>query len=151
MTPPPTLPAGHTSGASLAQPLLTLPEQTSHYLDASDLLSLEAVDALPASAVPAVVAQLAARQAYLAALQSRAAARLVTKSAIGSTPDDRIAPGQRLNANQLAKRMGRSVDYVYRHAKDWPFTVREDRAVSFDEAGFVRWQRQRMTTASRRF
>jgi predicted DNA-binding transcriptional regulator AlpA len=61
--------------------------------------------------------------------------------------EPRIAPGQRINAKQLAARMGRSLDYVYRHARRWPFTVREGRAVAFDEAGYVRWQRTKQRAA----
>lgn len=132
--------------AAVAHTLLS-PRPSTPFLAAlahdDHLPSLEQLDTLPAAALPAVVADLAARQAQLAALQARAAARLATMPAVASASDPRIAPGQRLSAQQLAERMGRSVDYVYRHADDWPFTVREGRSVTFDEAGFVRWQNKR--------
>jgi hypothetical protein len=48
---------------------------------------------------------------------------------------------------QLAARMGRSLDYVYRHAARWPFTVRDGRSVAFDEAGYVRWQKAKQRSA----
>ena len=99
-------------------------------------------------AVPAVIADLAARQAHLAALQARVAASLGNVSTASSATDQPIVPGQRLNASQLADRMGRSLDYVYRRAKRWPFTLREGRSVSFDEAGFVRWQRAKQRRAA---
>ena len=134
---PPARPLLHVT-TNLALPIAPAPDHD------VDLPSLETLDVLPPAALPGVVADLAARQAYLAALQARAAARLsaaptVTPSGYG------IAPGQRLSAQQLADRLGRSLDYVYRHADDWPFTVREGRSVKFDEAGFVRWQHKRMS------
>jgi len=89
-------------------------------------------------------------QAYLAAIQSRAAARLASAPMPAAGPDSRIAPGQRINAKQLAARMGRSLDYVYRHAPRWPFTVRDGtRALAFDEAGYVRWERSRQRAPTR--
>lgn len=112
----------------------------------ADLPSLETLDTLPAAALPGVVADLAARQAHLAALQARAAARLAATPTVAAASDPRIAPGQRLSAQRLAERMGRSVDYVYRHADEWPFTMHEGRSVMFDEAGFVRWQQKRTST-----
>jgi len=111
----------------------------------SPLPSLDTVDALPPAALPAFVADVAAQQAHLAAIQSRAAARLASAPLPAAGPDSRIAPGQRISAKQLAARMGRSLDYVYRHAARWPFTVRDGtRALAFDEAGYVRWERTRL-------
>ncbi len=132
--------------AAVAHPLLSprsrspFPAASAHY---ADLPSLESLDTLPAATLSGVVAELAARQAQLAALQARAAARLAATPTVASASDPRIAPGQRLSAHQLAERMGRSVDYVYRHADEWPFTIREGRSVTFDEAGFARWQQKR--------
>jgi hypothetical protein len=137
------------SGESVARPLLPssaepLSGDARVHDDDTPLPSLDTLDALPPTALPAFVADLAARQAHLAALQSRAAARLASAPLSAGGTDPRIAPGQRINAKQLAARMGRSLDYVYRHARRWPFTVRDGtRAVAFDEAGYVRWERTR--------
>lgn len=123
-----------------------LPDAFAHDND-TPLPSLQTLDALAPTAIPAFIADLAARQAHVAALQARAAARLASISTATPTPDQRIAPGQRLNAKQLATRMGRSVDYVYRHAKRWPFTVHDGRSVAFDEAGYVKWEKAKQRSA----
>ena len=45
-----------------------------------------------------------------------------------------------LTAEEVAERLQRSADWVYRQAKYWPFTRRlTRRTVRFSEAGLTRW------------
>jgi hypothetical protein len=57
---------------------------------------------------------------YQAALLVAACDREMAK-AEGAREWDRL-----VNAQEIAERMGRSVEYVYAHAAEWPFTVAED-------------------------
>jgi excisionase family DNA binding protein len=50
---------------------------------------------------------------------------------------------QLLTAEEVADRLHCSTDYVYRHAKRFPFMVREGRNVRFSERGLERYIQQR--------
>jgi hypothetical protein len=55
------------------------------------------------------------------------------------TGGERVVPDHLLTAKEVAQRYGRSVDWVYRQAKRWPFTVREGRGtLRFSERGLER-------------
>lgn len=109
------------------------------------LPSLDVVDDLAPDALPGFLADLAARLAHLAALQTRAAARLAALPPVAAEAQG--TPGRLLSAQQLAALMGRSLDYVYRRAKRWPFVIREGRALSFDEAGYLRWNNRKQRSS----
>ena len=49
-----------------------------------------------------------------------------------------------LTVEEAAPKLGTSVDHLYRHAKNYPFTVRNGRALRFSEVGIERFIRQRM-------
>lgn len=95
-----------------------------------ELPPMEAMDALPLEALPAVLAE-------LAALQGRAAARLCQSATSGRRDGEH--PTRLLTAAEVAARTNLSRDYVYRHASRFPFARRFGRAVRFDEAGLERW------------
>ena len=82
--------------------------------------------------------------AHCAALQSALAARLLSVDANGNgqpelSPEDRL-----LTVKQAAEKLGLSRDYIYRHAKALPFTVRIGRQVRFSNKGIERYLRQRL-------
>jgi len=85
-------------------------------------------------------AEAAAALTELASLQAAVAARLGAArpehaGADPASPDDRL-----LTAEDVADRLQRSVDWVYRQAKHWPFTRRlTRRTVRFSEAGLERF------------
>ena len=73
----------------------------------------------------------------LGALAERARARLVmTASAVKPTI---TASGSLLTAEEVAARLHVSKDYVYRHAKRWPFTRPVGRKLLFVETGLTHW------------
>lgn len=75
--------------------------------------------------------------AILAATQGRIAARLVTEAAIPRAPTnghDRL-----LKVGDASQRLGISTDWLYRHADELPFAVREGGALRFSEAGIAEW------------
>jgi hypothetical protein len=84
----------------------------------------------------------------LATLQAAVAARLRSTPsgdhAVGTAPEaDRL-----LTAEDVAERLNRSVDWVYRHARHWPFTRRlARRTLRFSEAGLHRFLTQRRAFA----
>lgn len=49
-----------------------------------------------------------------------------------------------LTAKEAGEKLGRSEDAMYRHADEFPFTVRDGRQVRFSEKGIERYIRQRM-------
>lgn len=57
---------------------------------------------------------------YQAALVVAACDRELTKTEGGRDWD------QLVTADEIAKMLGRSVEYVYAHASEWPFTVAEE-------------------------
>jgi len=92
------------------------------------------VASVPTAAVPALVAQAAAEQSRIAALQCALAARLVGGGTSVSTTTEKL-----LNVHEAADLLGLSVDWLYRHAKGLPFTRRVGRALRFDRVGVARW------------
>lgn len=103
---------------------------------AFDLPDVAAVDLLPADALPAAIAQ-------LAALQARAAARLC--QAATAARENQTRPSRLLTVAEVAARTGLSADYLYRHARHLPCARRFGRALRFDEAGLERWLASRRT------
>jgi predicted DNA-binding transcriptional regulator AlpA len=95
--------------------------------------SVEAIDGLDAAGLLDFLT-------YHGALMERARARL-TLERTAPTPPAAAAPGSErlLRACDVAARTGYSIDYVYRHAKRWPFTRRIGRNYRFSEAGFEHW------------
>jgi len=84
----------------------------------------DAVDALRPDQLPVVVA-------HLAALELRIAARLADEL---STSEDLVT------AAEAARLLGMSLDWVYRNAKDLPFTRRVGpRTLKFSNAGIRRY------------
>jgi predicted DNA-binding transcriptional regulator AlpA len=73
--------------------------------------------------------------------QSVATARLMAER---SSDDGRTAaaPDVNLSAEEAARRLGMSVDYLYKHKK-LPFRRQIGRRVVFSSAGLERWNRQR--------
>lgn len=94
----------------------------------------------PRRAFELSAAEAAALLIELASLQAVVAARLSTNTAarpvsISDSDSDRL-----LTAEEVAERFQRSVDWVYRQAKHWPFTRRlTRRTVRFSEAGLHRF------------
>lgn len=102
--------------------------------DVKDLVSdlLRVADLTPTEAATALV--------ELATLQSAVAARLHSTQTPGSGRPTVPQNDRLLTAGEVAGRFGRSVDWVYRHAKHWPFTRRlTRRTVRFSEAGLERF------------
>ncbi len=60
---------------------------------------------------------------------------------IGTTTANKAAPDRErlLTAAEVAARTGLSLDYVYRHARRWPFARKIGRASRFSESGLERW------------
>jgi predicted DNA-binding transcriptional regulator AlpA len=85
----------------------------------------------------------------LASLQAAVAARL-RATADGVPPLSADTDSDRLlSAADVAGRLGRSIDWVYRQAKHWPFTRRlTRRTVRFSEAGLLRWLATRRSVNS---
>jgi hypothetical protein len=93
---------------------------------------------------PALIPQehIAAMLAQLAALQSALAARLLQDSAIHNQSLPATSePEELLTAEQAAAQLNVSVDWMYRHASELPFTKRLSRkALRFSKAGLLRWR-----------
>jgi predicted DNA-binding transcriptional regulator AlpA len=96
------------------------------------------VASVPTAAVPALVAQAAAEQSRIAALQSALAARLLAEGTSVSTTTEKL-----LNIHEAADLLGLSVDWLYRRAKGLPFTRKVGRALPFDRVGLDAWVRAR--------
>jgi hypothetical protein len=102
-------------------------------MDAAELarrVPLEALDAVAVEDLPAVAL-------YLAALQSAAAARLA--AATRPVAVSRNGTEALLDVREAAARLHVSPDWLYRRAKQLPFSRRVGRAVRFDPAGLARW------------
>jgi predicted DNA-binding transcriptional regulator AlpA len=89
--------------------------------------------------LPALLVEVAALQGRLAAVSNALSARLLADAAVGSPP----RPGgfeHLLDVQEAAARLGMSTDWLYRHARQLPFTRRVGRrAVKFDPEGLTRW------------
>ena len=49
-----------------------------------------------------------------------------------------------LGVEEAARKLGKSKDALYRHADDYPFTVRDGHSLRFSEQGIEKFIRQRM-------
>jgi predicted DNA-binding transcriptional regulator AlpA len=89
--------------------------------------------------LPALLVEVAALQGKLAAVSNALGARLLADGVADSTP----RPGDvehLLDVQEAATRLGMSTDWLYRHARQLPFTRRVGRrAVKFDPTGLARW------------
>ena len=75
--------------------------------------------------LPALLVEVAALQGQLAAVSNALSARLLADTATG-----RLRPGGRehlLDIQEAAARLGMSTDWLYRHARQLPFTRRVGR------------------------
>ncbi len=90
---------------------------------------------------PEVARDLLAR---LAPLQTVLLAQALTRSASGDggQPETR-GEDRLLSVKEAARKMNVSSDYIYRHAKDLPFTVRVGSRLLFSERGIEQWVRHR--------
>ncbi len=75
-------------------------------------------------------------------LKAVAWAQLLTPN--GRNPSAGVqAPDELVNAREAARRLGLSLDYVYRHARQLPFTVRVGRQLRFSSRGIERYIERR--------
>jgi predicted DNA-binding transcriptional regulator AlpA len=71
--------------------------------------------------------------------------RLLALRASGNGQGQAQPDGDRLlSAREAAAKLGTSADWLYRHSRNLPFTIRIGRKVLFSEAGIERYIRQRM-------
>lgn len=93
---------------------------------------------LPADQVEALLATCSVCQGAL--VNRLLTLRTSTNGQGQTTPDgDRL-----LTAEDAARKLGKSKDALYRHAGDYPFTVRDGRSLRFSEQGIEKFIRQRM-------
>ena len=93
---------------------------------------------LPADQVEALLATCSVCQG---ALVNRLLALRASTNGQGQTKPD----GDRLlTAEDAARKLGKSKDALYRHAGDYPFTVRDGRSLRFSEQGIEKFIRQRL-------
>ena len=107
--------------------------------------TLEELAETPAKAkdLPPDVRQALAFRA-LAVLNALYAAGLVDGACSNGQAEHTVNGDRLLTAKQAGEWLGRSEDVVYRHADQFPFTVRDGRQVRFSEKGIERYIRQRM-------
>lgn len=98
-----------------------------------------AVEALEAFARTASVDDLPELIARLEGLKARLYARLSTPNAGSATPRDRL-----LDVKEAAEKLCRSADWLYRHAWELPFVVRDGRLLRFSEQGIEGYIKRRM-------
>lgn len=70
-------------------------------------------------------------------------ASLWLKMATPTREQQAAQPDRLLTAEQVADRLQISADYVYRHARQYPFMIREGRHVRFSQLGLDRYLKQR--------
>ena len=92
---------------------------------------------LPFDVVEALLGKNAVAQSVL--MSRLLALRASPGQAEHSTDGDRL-----LGVEEAARKLGKSKDYLYRHAADYPFTVRDGRSLRFSEQGIEKYIRQRM-------
>ena len=78
------------------------------------------------------------------ACPKRACVRLLALRVIPHQADHAADGDRLLNVLEAARKLGKSKDYLDRHADDYPFTVRDGRSLRFSEAGIEKFIRQRM-------
>lgn len=97
------------------------------------------LDLMPVKHMPELLSQLERLRALIWV-------RLITAPALGMqefSPPDRL-----LEVSEAAKRLGVSKDYLYRHAKQWPFAVRIGPGqLRFSERGLEGWIKNRLGRA----
>jgi excisionase family DNA binding protein len=94
------------------------------------------VMALPVTATTTLLAQCLAAQGALVA-------RLLALGADGGTSPDSAPDDRLLDVAEAAARLGTSRDYLYRHARRLPFTVRVGSRLRFSSRGIDRFIRTR--------
>ena len=92
---------------------------------------------LPFDVVEALLGKNALAQSVL--VSRLLALRASPIQAENSTGGDRL-----LDVEETARKLGKSKDYLYRHAGDYPFTVRDGHSLRFSEQGIEKFIRQRM-------
>jgi excisionase family DNA binding protein len=98
------------------------------------LPTVDDLDRVSTGALLALIAELAALQAY-------AAARLRTTD---QGPPSPAAGDRALTAQEAARRLGLSTDWIYRNKDRLPFTIAAGRrSVRFSERGLERWLTRR--------
>ena len=104
-----------------------------------DELALEPNKAasLSADTVEALLGKCTVLQAAL--VNRLLALRCVSNGNVESPRGDRL-----LTVTEAAAKLGKSKDALYRHADEFPFTVRDRRQVRFSERGIEKFIRQRM-------
>ena len=96
-----------------------------------ELPPVEAVDAVPQEALPALVAA-------LAALQARAAARMAAPNPRHQR--EAATLDELLTISEAARRLRTTEDWLYRHAARLPFSVRVGRGqLRFSAQGISHW------------
>jgi predicted DNA-binding transcriptional regulator AlpA len=98
---------------------------------------------MAAEQLPALLVEVAALQGQLAAVSNALSARLLADAAAGCAPRP-AGLEHLLDVEEAAARLGMSTDWLYRHARQLPFTRRVGRrALKFDSASLDRWLAQR--------
>ena|SRR5258708_1794790 len=98
----------------------------------SNLRSL--VDETPAPELPELIGEL---EAARATAWARLTAPTGEKLSVVSGQEAR-----NLDVAEAAKRLGMSIDWLYRHASELPFALRIGRRVVFDSVALERWNRR---------
>lgn len=116
-------------------------------LSESDSLSAllenpERVSIVPTHIIPQLIAELAARQATLCAVQGLLTSRLLAGEAAAAPRNE---SGERLlTADEVAHALGVTKRWVQRRARRLPFARRlSDHAIRYSEAGLRRWMTNR--------
>ncbi len=86
-----------------------------------------------------------ARGALVASVLAWAAAKLAAAQAAPPAPAEPgvSGPDANLSAPEAARRLGVSMDWLYKHASGLPFTIRIGRRLLFSSRGLERWNRLR--------
>ena len=107
----------------------------------------ERVSAVPAHMVPLFMAELAARQAALSAIQGLLTSRLLAGE---NAPPQRNESAERLlTAEEVAHALGVTRRWVQRRARQLPFARQlSDHAIRYSEAGLTRWMTNRHVHAA---
>ena len=99
---------------------------------------VDAIATMPARRLPALLVDVASMQSRLAAVSNAISARLLADAEAGSGAQQ--GGSCLLDVQEAAERLGMSTDWLYRHARQLPFTRRVGRrAVKFDPEGLARW------------
>ena len=76
--------------------------------------------------------------------QSVLVSRLLALRASPSQAEHSADGDRLLDVEEAARKLGKSKDHLYRHAGDYPFTVRDGRSLRFSEQGIEKFIRQRV-------